>query len=89
MPENSSRVARTCGLPPGPHVLDDVLLEFHLSRPGPSSHRIAALLDPVAGRPELLRTVRTHLAQHQDASPRLCWGCTPTPSTTASPGSPS
>ncbi|WP_326768222.1 helix-turn-helix domain-containing protein [Streptomyces sp. NBC_01591] len=60
------RVARTCGLPPGLHVLDDVLLEFHLSRPGPSSHRIAALLDPVAGRPELLRTLRTHLAQHQD-----------------------
>ncbi|WP_405684092.1 PucR family transcriptional regulator [Streptomyces sp. NBC_00057] len=60
------RVARTCGLPPGLHCLDDVLLEFHLSRPGPSSHRIAALLDPVAGRPELLQTLRTHLAQHQD-----------------------
>ncbi|MFG2628873.1 PucR family transcriptional regulator [Streptomyces sp. NPDC048473] len=60
------RVARTCGLPPGLHRLDDVLLEFHLSRPGPSSHRIAALLDPVAGRPELLQTLRIHLAQHQD-----------------------
>ncbi|MCX5340392.1 PucR family transcriptional regulator [Streptomyces atratus] len=60
------QVARACGLPPGLHSLDDVLLEFHLSRPGPSSHRIAALLDPVAGRPELLQTLRTHLAQHQD-----------------------
>jgi hypothetical protein len=60
------RIARACGLPPGLHVLDDVLLEFHLSRPGPSSHRITALLDPVADRPELLLTLRTHLAQHQD-----------------------
>ncbi|MFF9571028.1 helix-turn-helix domain-containing protein [Streptomyces sp. NPDC014685] len=45
---------------------DDVLLEFHLSRPGPSSHRMAALLDPVTDRPELLLTLRTPLAQHQD-----------------------
>ncbi|MGW8888819.1 PucR family transcriptional regulator [Streptomyces sp. NPDC055749] len=60
------RVARACGLSPGLHSLDDVLLEYHLSRPGPSSLRIAALLAPVAARPELLRTLRTHLAQQQD-----------------------
>ncbi|WP_406455530.1 helix-turn-helix domain-containing protein [Streptomyces sp. NBC_00876] len=60
------RIAGVCGLPPGVHGLDDVLLEFHLSRPGPSGRRIAALLDPVAARPELLRTLRTHLAQQQD-----------------------
>ncbi|MFD3658084.1 PucR family transcriptional regulator [Streptomyces sp. NPDC058620] len=60
------RVARACGFSPGLHSLDDVLLEYHLSRPGPSSRRIAALLTPVAARPELLRTVRTHLAQQQD-----------------------
>ncbi|WP_405405737.1 PucR family transcriptional regulator [Streptomyces sp. NBC_01104] len=60
------RIARVCGLPPGVHGLDDVLLEFHLSRPGPSGRRIAALLLPVAARPELLRTLRTYLAQQQD-----------------------
>ncbi|WP_329160382.1 helix-turn-helix domain-containing protein [Streptomyces sp. NBC_01717] len=60
------RVARACGLPPGLHGLDDVLLEFQLSRPGPGSRRIAALLDPAAARPELLRTLRTHLAHQQD-----------------------
>ncbi|MGW0937662.1 PucR family transcriptional regulator [Streptomyces sp. NPDC002666] len=60
------RIARVRGLPPGVHGLDDVLLEFHLSRPGPSGRRIAALLDPVAARPELLRTLRTYLAQQQD-----------------------
>ncbi|MFF4323454.1 helix-turn-helix domain-containing protein [Streptomyces sp. NPDC001568] len=56
------RIARARGLPAGTvHRLDDVLLEFHLSRPGPSGDRIAALLDPVADRPELLATLRTHL----------------------------
>ncbi|MFC7260092.1 PucR family transcriptional regulator [Streptomyces lutosisoli] len=60
------RVTRACGLPPGLHRLEDVLLEFHLSRPDPSSHKIAALLDPVAERPELLETLRTHLAHQQD-----------------------
>lgn len=60
------RVARACGLPPGLHRMEDVLLEFHLSRPDPSSHKIAALLDPVADRPELLETLRTHLAHQQN-----------------------
>lgn len=60
------RVARACGLPPGLHRLDDVLLEYHLSRPGESGRRIAALLDPVADRPELLETLRVHLAGGQD-----------------------
>ncbi|MGW1894620.1 PucR family transcriptional regulator [Streptomyces sp. NPDC002004] len=60
------RVARACGLPPGLHRMEDVLLEFHLSRPGPSSRSIAALLDPVADRPELLETLRTHLGTGQD-----------------------
>ncbi|MFE1552765.1 PucR family transcriptional regulator [Streptomyces sp. NPDC058718] len=60
------RVAAGCGLPPGLHRLDDVLLEYHLSRPGKSGRRIAALLDPVADRPELLDTLRAHLAHGQD-----------------------
>ncbi|WP_353945127.1 helix-turn-helix domain-containing protein [Streptomyces sp. HUAS MG91] len=60
------RITRVCGLPPGLHRLDDVLLEFHLSRPDESSPRIAALLDPVAERPELLGTLRAHLAHRQD-----------------------
>ncbi|WP_327352996.1 PucR family transcriptional regulator [Streptomyces sp. NBC_01304] len=60
------RITRACGLPPGLHRLEDVLLEFHLSRPNESSHRIAALLDPLTDRPELLQTLRTHLAEGQD-----------------------
>ncbi|WP_338701218.1 helix-turn-helix domain-containing protein [Streptomyces sp. Q6] len=60
------RIARACGVPPGLHRLDDVLLEYHLSRRNESSHRIAALLDPVADRPELVETLRTHLSHQQD-----------------------
>ncbi|MFE0804672.1 PucR family transcriptional regulator [Streptomyces sp. NPDC058812] len=54
-------VAVACGRPPGVHRLSDVLLEYHLSRPGDSAPHIAALLDPVAERPELTDTVRVHL----------------------------
>ncbi|MCX4722381.1 PucR family transcriptional regulator [Streptomyces sp. NPDC090052] len=60
------RIAQACGRPPGLHLLDDVLLEYHLSRPNEGSDRIAALLAPLAGRPELVETLRTHLAQRQD-----------------------
>ncbi|MEU8687852.1 helix-turn-helix domain-containing protein [Streptomyces sp. NPDC048665] len=60
------RVAAACGRPPGLHRLDDVLLEYHLSRPSEGSDRIAALLDPLAGRPELAETLRTHLEERQD-----------------------
>ncbi|MEU1328489.1 helix-turn-helix domain-containing protein [Streptomyces sp. NPDC005865] len=60
------RVARACGRPPGLHRLDDVLLEYHLSRPSDASDRIAALLAPLGARPELLQTLRIHLGQRQD-----------------------
>ncbi|MBR7678021.1 helix-turn-helix domain-containing protein, partial [Streptomyces daliensis] len=59
------RVARAAGLPPGLHRLEDVLLEFHLSRRDASSGAIAALLDPLGGSPELTGTLRVHLEQSQ------------------------
>ncbi|MCX4678464.1 helix-turn-helix domain-containing protein [Streptomyces sp. NBC_01433] len=60
------RVARACGRPAGPHRMEDVLLEYHLSRRDESSDRIAALLDPIGDRPELLRTLRVYLEHRQD-----------------------
>ncbi|MFD4867522.1 PucR family transcriptional regulator [Streptomyces sp. NPDC058412] len=61
------RIARAGGLPAGRvHRLEDVLLEFHLSRPGPGSDSIAGLLDPVGHRPELLATLRSHLELRLD-----------------------
>ncbi|MFD3512841.1 helix-turn-helix domain-containing protein [Streptomyces sp. NPDC058657] len=46
--------------------MDDVLLEYHLSRRDASSDRIAALLDPVGDRPELIETLRVHLEHRHD-----------------------
>ncbi|MFE0628696.1 PucR family transcriptional regulator [Streptomyces sp. NPDC058864] len=60
------RVARAGGLPPGVHRLDDVLLEYHLSRRDESSERIAALLDPIADRQDLVETLRTYLGSRQE-----------------------
>ncbi len=60
------RIARALGRPPGVHRLDDVLLEYHLSRADESSGALAALFDPIRDRPELLDTLRVYLAQQQD-----------------------
>ncbi|WP_425555937.1 PucR family transcriptional regulator [Kitasatospora nipponensis] len=55
-------MARSAGRGPGLYLLDDVLLEYQLSRPSPARDRLAALLAPLARRPELLDTLRTFLA---------------------------
>ncbi|MGW3077667.1 PucR family transcriptional regulator [Kitasatospora sp. NPDC001132] len=55
-------VARAFGRPPGLHRLDDVLLEYQLTRPSQARSRLAALLEPLAGAGELLITLHTHLA---------------------------
>ncbi|MDI5973073.1 helix-turn-helix domain-containing protein [Streptomyces sp. SL13] len=60
------RVAHASGRPPGLHRLNDVLLEFHLSRRDESSGLIAALLDPIGERPDLVETLRIHLEHQQD-----------------------
>ncbi|WP_223734086.1 PucR family transcriptional regulator [Streptomyces purpurogeneiscleroticus] len=60
------RIAHASGRPPELHRLADVLLEYHLSRRDESSPMIAALLDPLDGRPELTDTLRTHLETRQD-----------------------
>ncbi|GGT42910.1 transcriptional regulator [Streptomyces purpureus] len=55
-------VAEASGHEPGLYLLDDVLLEYQLSRPSPAREGLAALLDPLDTRPELLTTLRTFLA---------------------------
>ncbi|MFE5393585.1 PucR family transcriptional regulator [Streptomyces sp. NPDC056568] len=60
------RTARGCGRPPGVHLMDDVVLEYHLSRPDESSDRIAALLSPIEDRPDLVDTLRVHLEHRHD-----------------------
>ncbi|MFD7734395.1 PucR family transcriptional regulator, partial [Kitasatospora phosalacinea] len=60
------RVAQATGRGPGPHLLDDVLVEYQLSRPGPARDALAALLTPLTGRPELLDTLRAFLTSGLD-----------------------
>ncbi|MFF8279110.1 PucR family transcriptional regulator [Streptomyces lateritius] len=55
-------VAEASGRGPGLYLLDDVLLEYQLSRPSPARDGLAALLHPLDTRPELLTTLRTFLA---------------------------
>jgi hypothetical protein len=55
------RIVRLIGRAPGVHRLQDVLLQYQLSRPIEANHRLAALLDPLAEYPELVQTLRVHL----------------------------
>lgn len=47
--------------PPAVYRLDDLLLEYQLSRPSPARDRLALLLQPLTARPELLETLRSYL----------------------------
>ena len=45
--------------PTGLYRLDDVLVEFQLTRPGEARARLAGLLDPLVANPDLLTTLTT------------------------------
>ncbi|MFD8597110.1 PucR family transcriptional regulator [Kitasatospora sp. NPDC059646] len=60
------QVATAAGRGPGLHLLTDVLLEYQLSRPGPARDALAAILAPLADRPELLDTLRAFLTHDLD-----------------------
>ncbi|WP_106195651.1 PucR family transcriptional regulator [Umezawaea tangerina] len=51
------------GRPPGLYRLQDVLLEYQLGQVTPATAALAALLDPLAGNPDLLPTLEVHLAE--------------------------
>jgi hypothetical protein len=75
-PEHIAAAARTAaeilrlvcalGRAPGVYTLEDVLLEYHLTRRDESADRLSTLLDPLADRPDLLRTVRVFLEEEYD-----------------------
>ncbi|MEV4056335.1 helix-turn-helix domain-containing protein [Amycolatopsis sp. NPDC049688] len=56
-------VLRWFGRPPGLYRLDDVLVEYQLTRPGAARDRLAAALQPLDAHPELVETLETYLAQ--------------------------
>lgn len=59
-------LVRRTDRPPGLYRLADVLLDYQLSRPSEALTELAELLQPLAGRPELLRTLETYLARDLD-----------------------
>ncbi|NGN65470.1 PucR family transcriptional regulator [Streptomyces sp. A7024] len=59
-------LARRTGRPPGLYRLSDVLLEYQLTRPSAALPQLAALLEPLDGRPELLATVEEYVRCGQD-----------------------
>lgn len=60
------RLVCALGRPPGVYTLDDVLLEYHLTRQNESAHLLGALLEPLSARPDLLQTVRVFLEEQYD-----------------------
>lgn len=54
-------VALDRGRPAGLYRLDDVLLEYQMSRPGVARDRLASLLLPLDGNDELLQTLEVYL----------------------------
>lgn len=55
-------VAAVFDRPAGVYRLADVALEYQLTRPGPARDELAGLLAPLAGKPELLETLRVFMA---------------------------
>ncbi|MEU6754769.1 helix-turn-helix domain-containing protein, partial [Spirillospora sp. NPDC046719] len=72
VPDASRRAARIAGIaeaagrPAGVYELGDVLLDYHLTGPGDSGPAVAAVLDPLGARPELLDTLRAFLDADMD-----------------------
>jgi sugar diacid utilization regulator len=56
-----AELVQRLGRPPGAYVLDDVLLEYQLCRPGPGRKRLARVMDRLAEHPDLLHTLRVFL----------------------------
>jgi hypothetical protein len=54
-------VLRWFGRAPGLYCLDDVLLEYQLTRPGAARDRLAAALAPLTPHPELIETLSAYL----------------------------
>jgi DNA-binding PucR family transcriptional regulator len=54
-------VVRAFGRPPGVYYLDDVLLEYQLSQPSEARDRLAAMLDPLADKADMIETLAAYL----------------------------
>lgn len=60
-----SHLVRRLGLPARPYRMEDLALEYQLTRPGVGRDSLIALLKPLDNHPELLETLSVHLANDQ------------------------
>jgi hypothetical protein len=60
------RLACEQGRPPGAYTIDDVLLEFLLTRPSRAADRLELVLDPLVDGPELIATLEGYFAADFD-----------------------
>jgi len=56
-----AELARQLGRPPGLYRMDDLLVEYQLTRPGPARDALARKLDPILDQPQLLDTLRAYV----------------------------
>ncbi|MFJ9082216.1 PucR family transcriptional regulator [Streptomyces sp. NPDC102384] len=61
-----THIATTSARPPGLYRLEDLAIEYQLSRPGPARDHMARLLDPLHGHHDLLLTLSTYLRHDAD-----------------------
>lgn len=61
-----AQLARLSGRPTGVYRLDDLLLEFQLTRPGPARERLADRIAALRRTPHLLETLDAHLRHGSD-----------------------
>lgn len=61
-----SELARLLGRPTGAYRLDDLLLEYQLTRPGAARDRLAECVAPLLRSPHLLETLDAHLRHGSD-----------------------
>ena len=60
------RLARQLGRPPGGYLLQDVLLEYQLTRPSDAHEALSGLLDPLDRNPDLPHTLAVYLEHDLD-----------------------
>lgn len=61
-----ARLVNRLGLPHALYRMEDVALEYQLTRPGPARESLTRLLAPLDNFPELLQTLSIHLAHDQN-----------------------
>ncbi|MDV7245714.1 MULTISPECIES: helix-turn-helix domain-containing protein [Rhodococcus] len=55
-------LAHQLSLAPGLYEMNDLALEYQLTRPGPGRTHLARLLDPLQNSPELVETLEVHIS---------------------------